>query len=219
MFIGHFAVALGAKRAAPRVSLGVLFAACQLPDLLWPVLLLLGWERVAITPAGNPFLNLTFTSYPWSHSLLANLVWAVLAGLVYRAVTGNGRGALVVGLVVLSHWVLDLATHRPDLPLYPGGAKVGLGLWNSVVGTLVVEVAMFVAGLWLYLGSTRASDGVGRFGFWALVLLIVLVYLSSFTSPPPASVAALTGFGMAGWLPPFWAWWVDRHRVRRYSAE
>jgi hypothetical protein len=115
--------------------------------------------------------------------------------------------------------VLDLATHRPDLPLYPGGAKVGLGLWNSVVGTLVVEVAMFVAGLWLYLGSTRASDGVGRFGFWALVLLIVLVYLSSFTSPPPASVAALAGFGMAGWLPPFWAWWVDRHRVRRYSAE
>src|SRR3954470_21958054 len=132
MFIGHFAVAFAAKRVAPRTSLGATFVAAQLVDLLWPIFLLLGWEQVRITPSANPFLVLDFTSYPWSHSLAMGLVWGAAFGALYFAVTKYGRGALVVGLLVPSHWILDFFAHRPDLPLYPGGAeRLGLGLWNN----------------------------------------------------------------------------------------
>lgn len=212
MFIGHYAVALASKRAAPRTSLGATFAACQLPDLLWPIFLLLGWERVEVTPAGNPFLNLTFTDYPWSHSLLADLVWAAVAGGIYLAISRNRRGAVVVGLVVLSHWVLDWVTHRPDPPLYPGGALVGLGLWRSVVGTVVVEGGLFVVGLRLYFSSTRARDAVGRYSLGALLALVVILYVSTLMGPPPPSSQAIGWFGLVGWLIPLWAYWGDRHR-------
>ena len=132
MFIGHYALGLAAKRLAPRTSLGTLFVAPTLADLLWPVFLLLGWERVSPSGVTNPFLTLTFDAYPISHSLLALIGWGALYALLYRARTGYGRGAIVVGLLVVSHWVLDFATHVPDMPLYPGGPKVGLGLWHSV---------------------------------------------------------------------------------------
>lgn len=117
MFIGHFAVAFAAKRATPRTSLGTTFVAAQLADLLWPIFLLLGWERVRVTSSANPFLILDFTHYPWSHSLLMGVVWGVALGALYFAVTRNGRGAVIVGLLVPSHWVLDLFVHVPDLPL------------------------------------------------------------------------------------------------------
>ena len=215
MFVGHFALALAAKRATPRTSLGVLFAACQLSDLLWPVFLLVGWERVRPTASTNPFLNLEFTHYPISHSLLATLGWALLAGLLYRALRGETRGGVVVGLLVLSHWVLDLATHRPDLPLYPGGAKVGLGLWESMAGTLLVEGVMFGTGLWIYHAVTRPRDATGRWAYWTLIAVVLLIYLSSLFSPPPESTRTLAWFAMTGLLLPLWAWWADAHRVSR----
>src|SRR6266498_3662872 len=137
MFIGHYAVALAAKRAAPKTSLGTLFAAAQLADLLWPPLLLAGWERSGIVPGPNPFLTLSLQSIPISHSLLALIGWGLLFGLLYRVRTGYGRGALVVALLVVSHWLLDFVTHRPDMPLYPGGRLVGLGLWNSEAATVI----------------------------------------------------------------------------------
>src|SRR6266704_725680 len=132
MFIGHYALGLAAKRIAPRTSLGTLFLAPSLADLLWPVFLLLGWERVRVTGGANPFLALTFDAYPVSHSLLALLGWGILLALLYWWRTGDARAATIVGLLVVSHWVLDVVTHVPDMPLYPGGPKVGLGLWNSV---------------------------------------------------------------------------------------
>ena len=123
MFIGHYALGLAAKRLAPRTSLGTLFVAPTLADLLWPVFLLLGWERVSPSGVTNPFLTLTFDAYPISHSLLALIGWGALYALLYRARTGYGRGAIVVGLLVVSHWVLDFVTHVPDMPLYPGGTE------------------------------------------------------------------------------------------------
>lgn len=134
MFIGHYALALAAKRVAPRTSLGTLFAAATLADLLWPVFLLAGWEQTRIVPGPNPFLILSFDSYPISHSLLTLIGWGALCALLYRMRTGYARGAVLVALLVLSHWVLDFVTHSPDMPLYPGGRRVGLGLWNSVTG-------------------------------------------------------------------------------------
>ncbi len=127
--------------------------------------------------------------------------------------THYGRGAVVVGLLVVSHWVLDYIVHIPDLPLYPGGPKLGLGLWNSVAGTVIVEAVMFVAGIGVYLATTRARDRVGRYGLWGFVVLLVASYGASLFSPPPPSVTALaTGAIVFGGLFVGVAGWVDKHR-------
>jgi hypothetical protein len=212
MFIGHYALALAAKRAAPRASLGTLFAATSLADLLWPVFLLLGWERAHVVPGPNPFLTLWLDSIPISHSLVTLIGWGALFGFASRMLTGDGRGGVAIALLVVSHWVLDWVTHRPDMPLYPGGRGWGLGLWNSVSGTVVTESVMFAAGLWLYAAATRARDGVGRYGFWALVAVLLLSYYSSLFSPPPSQPALAIGGIIFGWLFVAWAGWSDRHR-------
>lgn len=213
MFIGHYALGLMAKRAAPRASLGNLFIAPTLADLLWPIFLLLGLEHVHAVPSTNPFLVGWFDDYPYSHSLFMLLVWGALFFYLYRFRTGNKRGALVLGLLVVSHWVLDFITHRPDMPLYPGGLKVGLGLWNSMTGTIVVESLMLLFGVASYLRATRARDGIGRWGFWSLVALLVIAYVGSIKTPPPTSITALAvGAIIFGWVFVLFAWWVDRHR-------
>ena len=213
MFIGHYAVALAAKRAAPRTSLGTLFLAVQLADMLWPVLLILGWEQAHFVPGPNPFLTLWLDSIPISHSLLTLIAWGVLFAAVYRMRTGYAKGAIVVALAVVSHWVLDVVTHRPDMPLYPGGPKLGLGLWNSVAGTIVVESLLFVAGVWLYTRTTRARDAIGRWGWWGLVVLLAALYAVSANGAPPPSVPAMVtvGLGLEA-VTVTWAWWADRHR-------
>ncbi len=154
MFIGHFALAFAAKRAAPRASLGTLFAAAQFVDLLWPTLLLTGMERVRIAPGITVVTPLDFEHYPFSHSLLAVAGWALAFGLVYALLRGGwkvaGRAALVLAALVLSHWLLDALVHRPDLPLWPGGGmRVGAGVWNSLPLTLAVELVLFGAGIWI----------------------------------------------------------------------
>src|SRR5213593_928758 len=151
MFVGHFALGFAAKRLTPRVSLATLFAAAQLADLLWPILVLVGVERVRIDPGNTAMTPLDFVSYPYSHSLATLVVWA----LVFAFVATRGRPTSIavctLAALVVSHWVLDVVTHRPDMPLYPGGPKLGLGLWNSVAATVLVETAMFAIGVWIYL--------------------------------------------------------------------
>src|SRR4051812_44793848 len=143
MFIGHFALGFAAKRATPRISLAMLFLAAQFADVLWPVLLAFGIEQVQIDPGNTAFTPFNFVSYPYSHSLVMLTVWAVVVGGGYRAVAG-GRGTfLTLGALVISHWVLDYVTYRPDMPLYPGGPRVGLGLWNSIPATLATEITLF----------------------------------------------------------------------------
>jgi membrane-bound metal-dependent hydrolase YbcI (DUF457 family) len=143
MFIGHFAVGFASKRFAPRSSEAVLLAAPLLADMLWPVFLLLGWEQVRIDPGITRYTPLDFVSYPWSHSLLMLCVWATVFGGIYYAITRYRAGVIAIWIGVVSHWVLDWVTHRPDMPLYPGGALYGLGLWNSIAGTMLVEFLMF----------------------------------------------------------------------------
>lgn len=214
MFIGHFAVAFAAKRAAPRTSLGTLFVAAQFADLFWPIFLLLGWEQVRITQNTDPFLTLNFTSYPWSHSLAMGVAWGVAFGALYFGVTRYSRGAIVVALLVPSHWVLDLIAHRPDLPIYPGGAaRVGLGLWNNPLATVVVEGIIFVIGVAIYARSTQPRDRAGRYGLWALAAFLVVLYVASLISPPPPNVTALAWAALIGWPLTLWPWWVNRHRA------
>ncbi len=216
MFLGHFGVGFGPKRAAPRTSLGTLFLGAQFVDLLWPSLLLLGVEQVRIQPGITRVTPFDFVSYPISHSLALAVVWGIAVGGVYWAVRRYRTGALVVGAAVVSHWVLDLVVHRPDLPLVPGGPKVGLGLWNSLPATLAVEAAIFLVGLAIYLRCTRAADRVGRYGLWALVVFLVVVYVGNVTGPPPSSVQAVAWLGQAQWLIIVFAYWIDAHR-RSYA--
>jgi len=213
MFIGHYALGFAAKRLAPRTSLGTLFAAPTLADLLWPVFLLLGWEHAHVVPGPNPFLTLWLDDYPYSHSLFALIVWGALFGYLYKTKTGDKRAALVIGLLVVSHWVLDFVTHRPDIQLYPGGAKLGLGLWNSPAATVIVESMMLIAGVAIYARITRARDGIGRWGLWGLVVLLAGSYGSTLFTPSPTDMRALAigGIFFEGVFV-LVAWWVDRHR-------
>jgi hypothetical protein len=216
VFLGHFAIAFAAKRAAPRASLAATFAAAQLADILWPVFLLLGWEHVTIQRNADPFLNLTFTSYPWSHSLVMDAVWGLAFGLIAYALLRDAKAAVVLGLLVLSHWVLDVAVHVPDMPLTPGGgAKIGLGLWRWPVATVMVEAIMFIAGVGIYARGTSARDAIGRWGLWSLVAFLAVIYAASLISGPPPSVTAVAWAGFAFWILVLWAWWADQHRATR----
>ena len=216
MFIGHFALGFAAKRIAPKTSLGTLLAAPELADILFPLFVVLGWEKVAFTSAASPFLSITLDQYPISHSLLALIAWGVVFALLYRWRTGYARGAVVVALLVVSHWVLDFFTHRPDMPLWPGGPKVGLELWASVPGTLIVEGLLFVAGVTIYARATRARDAVGRYALWGLVVLLLGLYVASLFSPPPppGNQFAVVGLILTFVLVAFGVW-VDRHREAR----
>ena len=187
-------------------------AAPNLLDLLWPCFLLLGWESVRIDPGNTAFTPLDFVSYPFSHSLLAACGWGVLFGGAYWIVARYVRGAVVIGLAVVSHWVLDFLTHRPDLPIYPGGPRAGLGLWNSVPATLAVELAMYAAGAWLYLSMTRPRDRTGSYALWVFLAFGLVVYVGNSLGPPPPSARAVGLMALALWIVPLWAWWIGRHR-------
>jgi membrane-bound metal-dependent hydrolase YbcI (DUF457 family) len=213
MFIGHFGVGFGAKPAAPRVSLGTLFFAAQFVDLLWPTLLLLGVERVRIDPAATVVTPLAFDHYPISHSLLVSVGWALLIGGIYFLLRRDRRGALVLAGLVLSHWVLDLVVHRPDLPLYPGAAtNVGLGAWSSLPLTLAIELPLFALGVWLYTRATTPRDAIGRWGLAGLVAFLLVVYASNILGSPPPSATIIAWVGQAQWLLVIWAYWLDKHR-------
>jgi hypothetical protein len=214
MFLGHFGVGFGAKRFAPRASLGTLFLAAQFADLLWPTLLLLGVERVRIAPGITRVTPLDFVSYPISHSLAMIALWGLVFAAVYWAARRYARGALVVGLAVLSHWVLDLLVHRPDLPLTPAERiKVGLDAWASVPATVALEFGLLAVGCALYLQRTAARDRAGAIGPWALVLLLAAIYVANLAGPPPPSATAVAWAGEAQWLLVLFAYWLDRHRM------
>jgi hypothetical protein len=217
MMIGHYAVALAAKPAAPKVSLGLLAAAAVFLDLIWPLLLQAGLEQVAVVPGITVVTPMDFISYPWSHSLLMSLVWGVLFGGSYLALTKDRRGALVLALLVTSHWILDFVVHRPDMPLTPGDSiKLGLGLWNSLAGTLIVELGLFALGAFLYAGATQARDGIGRWGLIGVIVFLLLVYASViFGPPPPTDTTAIVIADAAQLLFLVAMGWVDRHRRGR----
>jgi hypothetical protein len=219
MFLGHFAVAFAAKKAAPAVSLGALFLAGQFADLLWPALVLLGVEEVRIQPGATATTPLDFVSYPYSHSLTGLVGWGILVGGTYTAVTRSRRAAGgILGLLVVSHWVLDVIAHRPDMPLtLTGPARFGLGLWNSIPATLAVELLVFAAGIALYRRATVARDRIGSAGLWALVVFLGAVYLASVFGPPPPDARTVAWSAMAMWLLVLWGHWIDGHRYRAPS--
>jgi membrane-bound metal-dependent hydrolase YbcI (DUF457 family) len=213
MFIGHFGAGFGAKKFAPTVSLGTLFLAAQWADLIWPLLLLLGWEQVVIDPGNTVFTPLDFVHYPITHSLLAVLIWGAIIGGIYYFVKKNIKNSIWVGGLVVSHWILDLIVHRPDLPLIPGGAvKVGFGLWNDPVATVIVEGLIFILGIYFYIQTTRAKNRTGAASMWVLIIFLVIIYINNLFGPPPPSEQAIGIVGLSQWLLVAWAYWIDRNR-------
>ena len=214
MFIGHFAAGLAAKHVTPRPSLGTMFLASQFIDLLWPILLIAGLEHVEIDPGNTVVTPLNFASYPYSHSFLGVLGWSLLVGGVYYAVRKHLASSLVVGALVMSHWVLDVLTHRPDLPLVPwSDLKVGLSLWNSLPVTVLVEGSMYAFGAYVYLKATKAVDTKGTALVWGLLIFLAVMYAVNLLGPPPPSVEPIGYLGLLTWLFVAWGYWIDRHRV------
>jgi hypothetical protein len=217
MFIGHFGLGFAAKKVAPKPSLGTLYLASQFIDLIWPFLLLLGWESVRIDIGNTVVTPLDFVYYPISHSLLAVLLWSVVFAVVYYFIRRDIKSALWLGLLVSSHWILDLITHRPDLPLTFAreSIKVGMGLWQSLPATIIFEGLIFSAGIFLYLQVTRTKDKTGTYAFWALVAFLIIIYLNNLFGPPPPAAEPIGYVGLAQWLLIIWAYWIDRHREVR----
>lgn len=219
MFVGHTAVALIAKSRVPNVSLGWFVAAAFALDLLWPVFLLTGIEQVSIVPGANSYNPLVFDSYPWSHSLLMAFAWGLLAAGLARWRGIAVGGAVFIGALVVSHWVLDYVTHAPDMPLWPGNSpRLGLGLWNSLPAALLVEGLLFVAGIVLYMRATHPVDRIGSWGFWTYVLVSTVLWASVPWSAPPPDPQVLAWSGLGAYLFVLWAAWFDRHRRTAASA-
>jgi membrane-bound metal-dependent hydrolase YbcI (DUF457 family) len=213
MFLGHFAIGFASKRWAPRTSLATLVVAPLFSDILFPVFVLTGIEHVRIEPGATRVTPFDLYDYPWSHSLLMTIVWALVVGGTYFAFRQDRSASLVLAGGVLSHFVLDWVTHRPDVQLYPGSSeRVGLGLWYSLPGTLAVETAMFVAAVALYVNGTKARDRQGAVGLWVFVAFLFAIYLGSVLGPPPPSLIPVMLVGLATNSLFFWIAWFDRHR-------
>jgi membrane-bound metal-dependent hydrolase YbcI (DUF457 family) len=186
MILGHYGVAFAAKRLSPRASLGIFTLAAQLLDELWPIFLLIDAEHVRISPGLMPANQLDFIDYPISHSLVTAVAWGILLGAAYYMMRRDRRTAVVIGVLVVSHWILDFPMHRPDLPLSPwSSVKVGLGAWRSIPLTIALELVVFIPGLVSYVRATRARDRIGRWGLWSMVALLLVIFFSNFSSATP----------------------------------
>jgi membrane-bound metal-dependent hydrolase YbcI (DUF457 family) len=216
MFVGHFAVALLAKRASPRLSLPLLFTAVQFADILWPGLVLLGVEHSRIVPGITAASPLDLEDIGYSHSLVTSLAWSLLFALPFL-LQRRLRDAALVGGSVFSHFVLDVVTHRPDMPLAPGSdLRWGFGLWNHVALSIAVEALLFAVGVLVYVQGTRATGRMGSFGLAALLVLLVVAWLGGVLGPPPPSIQVVAISALCT-IPIvlLWSFAIDRARVAR----
>jgi hypothetical protein len=219
MFIGHTAIAFAAKKAAPQVRFGTLLFAALFADLLFPMLVLFGVEHVMPAPGITAFTPYDFYDYPISHSLVTNIAYAYIFASIFFLKYREWSGALVLAGVALSHWVLDFISHRPDMPLVPGSQiLVGLGLWNSVPWTVILESGMFVVGVYLYLRTTTPADSMGSLALWLFIGLEVFLYIGDIFSNVPVDGHTMALFSLTQWFVIPWGYWIDRHRLIITSA-
>ena len=185
MYVGHYAASLALKRIEKRASLGVLFLAVQFVDIVFFPLVLLGVERLNVIENFTQSTHFELEYMPYTHSLVAFLIWSGLAYALFRwVVIKNHSVAVVVALAVMSHWVLDVIVHTPDMPLWNDASlKLGLGLWNNAVATYLLEAVLLLAGLWLYLRATRAETKIGKYGMGAFVVLLLIVNIVNIFGP------------------------------------
>ncbi|TMA19264.1 MAG: hypothetical protein E6J88_18600 [Deltaproteobacteria bacterium] len=213
MGIGHLAVGFAAKRAVPRVPLGVLLLASIFADALWGAFLLLGLEHARVQPGATAASPLDLYDFPISHSLLGEVLWALLFGGAFFAFKKYRAGAVMLGAIVISHWFLDVIAHRPDMPVFLKGPYLGLGLWNSVPASIIVEEAMLAAGVYLYL---KATTGDAKTGLAIVVGVLAIMGVAGYVSPPPPSLTPVAISNLALSIVVFFvANAIDRRRVVR----
>jgi membrane-bound metal-dependent hydrolase YbcI (DUF457 family) len=215
LFVGHFAVGLAAQPIAPKVSLATLILAGALADLLWMVFFITGSEQVVISPGIMAANSLDLVSVPFSHSLLMDAVWALLCAGAYYFFRRDARGAWIIAVVVISHWVLDVVTHRPDMQLVPWmDARYGLGLWNSPVATFLVEGMLWMVAIAIYARGTRAIGPAGRYGFWLMIAILTTLWVISLRGDPPPSLSALASVNAVFFVVVLgWAMWMGHARA------
>ena len=215
MFIGHYGPGFAIKAIRPAIPLWLVFIAVQLVDVAWAALVLLGIEKVRIVPgitASNP-LDLYYM--PYTHSLVAAVLWAVAASILCKPVRGvrNWSAAAWIGAAVFSHWILDLLVHRPDLPLYGDAMKVGLGIWNYPAIALSLEAFLLFGGMIMYLRRSKAINAIGRFGPPAFGILMLAIQSYVFFGPPPTSPGAAATTALVSYVVfAAVAQWLDRQR-------
>ncbi len=208
MFIGHFALGFASRRPGYLPSLAILFIAVQLLDLIWPVLVLAGVETFRIQEGSTVLTPLEFTYYPYSHSLLLAFVWGIALGIIYFLFTKNKKGSLILMSLVISHWILDYITHKPDLQLSPfTETRVGLGLWNHPLSEIILETSMFLLGMFLYYTRVKPKR---KIAFWSLVTIFLVIHFMNVFGPPPPSVNIVAWSANLVWLFVFWAWWMEK---------
>lgn len=219
MFIGHFGVGLALKRADKTLSLGLLFIAVQLSDLIYGVTLLIGVEKVHIVAGANPLASAEYIFFPYSHSLVATLLLAGLVALIFliipfKSSLPKSKTALVMATAVLSHFVLDVITHNPDMDLLGNGVyKIGLGLWNYPIASYIVEALLLISGLWIYLRSTKSKSFSGKYGLPILGAILLIFNAVSTFGPPQTNVEYFAVTMLAVYLGTIIvAFWLDRKR-------
>lgn len=220
MFVGHYAASLALKKVDKSVSLGILFLAVQFVDILFFPLVLLGIERYRIVENYTESTHFALDYMPFTHSLIGSVILAAIVYFIFKFFyrtkkVSNKMTAFVVAVAVLSHWFFDLVVHTPDLPLLSDSStKVGFGLWENAVATYILEAILLIAGLALYLKSTKSSTRVGKYGMIVLVFLMLLINANNIFGPPfgsdvvTMSISALVMyFAFAGA-----AFWLDKKR-------
>jgi hypothetical protein len=218
MFVGHFAVGFAAKAVAPKTNVAWFVTASVLADLLFTLFLLVGIEHMRLSPGASAVNPMNFYDYPWSHSLAMDCAWGAVFGGIFWAATRDLRASIVIALAVVSHWVLDAASHIPDMPLVPSNAiKIGLGLWRSLPATLVVEGALWAAGLWLYARTTTPRDAIGRWSYWVFVVFLTALYAGNLFGPPPPNVRIVAWVNLSLIIALGWPAWFDAHRVVKHN--
>jgi hypothetical protein len=215
MFLGHYGLGLAARPLTRDASLGTTVMLANLADEVWPILLCLGVEKVAVDAAGGPNQQFVFLSYPWSHSLLTGLAAAIVVAAIVWARKRNATTALICGALVVSHWLLDLPFHRPDLPVWPGGPLVGLNLWRSIPITILCEALLFFGGLAFYLRRTKPRDRIGTVALIAMVVVLVAMYAPNYMGGQPMKAEAVGPSALILWVFVPWSYWIDRHRADR----
>lgn len=203
MFIGHFSVALAAAAHPKAPKLGVLIAASQLVDIGFFTLMIAGVERMRLVPGATVMNPMDLYFMPYTHSLLGSAVWALGFGLLVGAIMRSRVAGLIAGAVVLSHWLLDFLTHRPDLGIVGDSDKVGLGLWNHPTIAMPLELALIGLGFLLYARATRPKSPSGRWSLWVFAAVLLVMQAIDWLGPKPTQVdltlplMALAGYGVA----------------------
>ena len=216
MFVGHVAVGFGAKPFAPETSLGTLVLAAILMDVLVWAFVVVGLEHIAVKQGITVTNALDLYDYPISHSLIMSMVWGALMAGGYYTIRKYSQGALVIFAAVVSHWILDFVSHRPDMPFAPGVHRYyGLGLYNSRLGMLLVEGLLWAIGIVLYERTTRSRNRTGSWVLYVGVAILSWLWIASLSGAAPQVSMVKMGLIDIVFLGILvaWAFWVDKLRV------